>query len=82
MVAQKLYKHKDNTDVAVEVLKFVKVSGKDYARIKVCWWNVVPSHPPYCMNFTQYLTDATIQGNARERQKYPLSKWLSDWEVL
>lgn len=77
----RLYKHVNNKDVAVEVLKFIDVPGKDYAKIKVCWWNIGP-HEPYCMNMTQWLTDASIDGSMKDRKKYSLKKWREEWELL
>ena len=76
-----LYKHINNTDVAVEVIKFFKVPGKDYVKIKVCWWRIGPKKP-YCMNFIQYLTDASIGGNTKDKQKYSLKKWRTEWKKV
>ena len=75
-----LYKHKNNKDVAVEILRFIKIPGKDYARIKVRWWNIGP-HEPFSMMIDQWLTDATIKGNKKERMKYPLTKWEQNWRL-
>ena len=44
-----LLKHDDNTDVAVEILKQFYVARTQTYKFKVRWWNIVPSHPPYCM---------------------------------
>lgn len=77
-----LYKHRNNTDVAVEVVKMIKIPGKRYARIKVRWWNIGNCHAPYSMGLDpQWLTDATIKGNKDQRMKYPLPKWNYDWEI-
>ena len=77
-----IYKHKNNTSVGVEVLRMIRPEGKPYARIKVRWWKLTHNKPMYCMNIEQWLTDATINGPTKERQKYPLSKWKTDWELL
>jgi len=76
----KLYKHINNKDVAVEILKFMRIPGKDYARIKVKWWNIGP-HKSYDMLIQSWLLDATKTGNVRNRGKYPLSKWESEWKL-
>lgn len=77
-----LRKHVRMTSVAAEVIKMVRIPGKDYARIKVRWWKLTHGVPMYCMEISQWLTDATIQGSKRQREKYPLSKWRDDWEIL
>lgn len=78
-----LYKHKNNTDVAVEILSFFQPQGKKYARIKIRWWRIGKDNKPmWCMNYIQNLTDATIRGNTRARQKYPVDKWTNDWVKL
>jgi hypothetical protein len=64
-----LYKHKNNTDVAFEIVKRFYVKEKDLYKIKVCWWNVVPSHKPYCMNIFQTI-------------KIPRTVYYSDWEMM
>jgi hypothetical protein len=73
-----LYIHKNNKDVAVEVLSFLIPSGKKYAKIKIRWWNVGP-HKPYCMGFIAHLTDASLSG--KNKYKYSLEKWDSEWRV-
>lgn len=75
-----LYKHVNNTDVAVEVLSFRRIPKKPYAIIKVVWWNIGP-HKPFCLNIVQHLTDATINGNKKDKIKYPLIKWATDWRL-
>ena len=76
-----LYKHVNNTDVAVELLKFIRIPGKKYARIKVKWYNIGP-HAWYSLGITQWLTDASIVGNKKERGKYSLSKWRTEWQSI
>ena len=34
-----LHQHMNNKDVAVEVIRFIHIKGKDYVRIKVRWRN-------------------------------------------
>ena len=75
----KLFQHINNRDVAVEVLRLVRVPGKTYCRIKVRWWNVGP-HAPYCMGFEQWLTDSSIVGKKKQRQKYPTERWRTEWQ--
>lgn len=76
-----LYRHKNNTDIAAQVLSLFVPPGKAYARIEVMWWNIGP-HEPFCLNFSTKLTDATIKGNKRQRGKYPLEKWKNDWTLM
>ena len=72
-----VYRHKNNRDIAAEVLKMIKIPNKDYIKIKVRWWNIGP-HDPYCMNIVQWLT--TTEGkNMDERRKYPREKWKNEW---
>lgn len=78
----KLYQHMNNTDVAVEVLRLVKIPNKEYYKIRVRWWNVVNTRKRFCFDFEEWLTDASIQGNKRQRQKYPINKWNTEWRLL
>jgi hypothetical protein len=48
-----LLKHIDNQDVAIETLKSYFIKEKQEWSIKVRWWNVGVSHPPWCMNIEQ-----------------------------
>ncbi len=75
-----LYKHKNMTDVAVEVIRIIKIPDKDYYKIKVRWWRLGPK--PYCMEYKQWLTDASICGNKKQKMKYPRSKWRAEWEQI
>ena len=77
-----LFKHKNNTSVAVEVIKMYTPPGKNWAKIHVRWWKLTGGRPMYCMNIDQYLTDATIVGNKEARKRYPLDKWKKDWERI
>ena len=77
-----LYKHRNNKSVAVEVLSYMQVKGKDYARIKIRWWKLLPGGLAFDMRISQRLTDAETIGNMRQRQKYPVSKWKSDWNLI
>ena len=51
-----LRKHKNNTDVAFEVLTVFYVKEKRVYKLKVRWWNIGQSHPPWCMSITQKIT--------------------------
>jgi len=75
----KLYKHIKNTDVAVEVLRFIHIPGKDYVKIKVRWWKI--SGKPYCMNIVQHM-QTTEGSNLKQRRKYPIKKWEEEWEQI
>lgn len=48
-----LYKHVNNTDVAFEVIKKFYIRETQTYKLRVGWWNVVPSHPPYPMRVFQ-----------------------------
>jgi hypothetical protein len=72
----------NNTDVAVEVLRLVKIPNKEYYHIRVRWWNVVNTRKRYCLGFEEWLTDASIRGNKRQRKKYPINKWNKEWRLL
>lgn len=48
-----LYKHKNNTDVAFEIVKKFYVKEKDLYKLKVSWWNIV--HKPWPMQVFQKL---------------------------
>lgn len=79
----KLYKHKNNTDVAAEVIKYFQPHNKDYVRIKVRWWRILNNKPIYCMGFMSKLTTAESYGKPmKERTKYPLKMWNEDWKLL
>jgi len=51
-MSERLRKHIDNTDVAIEVLKLFYIREKDAYSVKVAWWNIGP-HAAYPMNITQ-----------------------------
>lgn len=63
-----LYKHKNNLDVAVEVLKMFYIKEKDCYSIKVEWWNVGKTHTPWSMLIKQ-------------RFKIDRVTWRDDWGV-
>jgi hypothetical protein len=48
-----LLKHKNNTDVAIEILKSFYIREKQEYSLKVLWWNIGQCHEPYCMGITQ-----------------------------
>lgn len=64
-----LWKHKDNRDVAFEVIKSFRPKGKDYINLKVAWWNIGECHEPWPMIITQTI------------KKYPLEKWQKEWSI-
>jgi hypothetical protein len=47
-----LYRHKDNRDLAFQIVKAFYVKSKSLWKLKVMWWNI-GSHKPWCMNHTQ-----------------------------
>ena len=78
----RLYQHMNNTDVAVEVLRLVRIPNKTYCKIRVRWWNVFSTSRKYCLGFEEWLTDASIKGNKKRRIKYPIRKWETEWRML
>ena len=72
-----LYRHKNNRDVAVEVLTIFQPHGKDYARIKVRWWNIGPKC--FDMRIESWLQLADPDLKVKERRKYPMKTWRNDW---
>lgn len=66
MIYPPLYKHKANTDVAVEVIHSQYHEATDDYKLYVYWWNIGP-HTPFNMGVSQHLViDA--------------STWLADWK--
>lgn len=55
-----LYQIAGLKDVVFEIIKYHHFPDSKPHKIKVLWWNVVPSHPPYPMGVKQniQLTDA------------------------
>ena len=51
-----LRKHKNNTDVAMEIIKSFYVKEKDVYKLHVMWWNIGKCHKPWCMGITQKIT--------------------------
>lgn len=49
----RLFKHKNNTDVAFEVNKLFFVKEKRVYKLHVTWWNIGICHDPMEMNITQ-----------------------------
>jgi hypothetical protein len=64
----KLYKHKNNIDVAVQVVKSFYVKEKGLYKMKVNWWNIGVCHAPYDMRIT-------------ERVQIQKHTWLNEWEL-
>lgn len=75
-----LYRHHKFHTVVVEVIKFYKVPGKDYCRIKVRWYSLHPSGP-MDMRIETWLTNDEYGKSSRNRQKYDYNTWINDWEV-
>lgn len=51
----RLYKHKNNTDVAFEILKKFYIKEGDRYSLKIRWWNISRDgkHDPFCMNLVE-----------------------------
>jgi len=62
-----LWKHKNNTDVAIEIRKYFFIRSKALYELKVCWWNIGKYHNPYSMNIEQDI-------------EITLISWLDDWD--
>lgn len=61
-----LYKHRNNTDVAFQIVKSFYVPEKRLYKFTVRWWNIVKSHPPYDMG-------------CQEKLEIPANVWRADW---
>lgn len=49
-----LYRHINNRDVAIRIIKKFYVKETDTFKLRVEWWNVV--HEPTCMNIKQNIS--------------------------
>lgn len=63
----RLLKHRNNTDVAIEILKSFYVKEKHLYKLKVRWWRVSKVNPPRSMGFEQKI-------------EIPKDK-MSEWEI-
>jgi len=64
-----LYKHKNNEDVAAQVLRKTYLIEDDVYELTIMWWNIVKSHEPYNMDIKQTF-------------KIKRDVWERDWELL
>ncbi len=48
-----LYRHRENRDVAIEVLKTFYVEHHKTWKLKVQWWNIGACHEPWPMGIEQ-----------------------------
>jgi hypothetical protein len=62
-----LYKHKNNEDVAVEVLKKFYIPQKRQWKLTIRWWNIGRVHPPWCMGIEEKIT-------------LDQDTWRNDWQ--
>lgn len=53
-----LKKHRNNQDVAIEILKRFFVPEKQVWKLKVRWYRIYRNRPPMCMNIDQRITVA------------------------
>ena len=75
------YKHKNCHSVVVSVVKFIRISKKDYVLIKVRWHAARPNAWPRDIGVETWLTTADSYGKkSRDRRKYPMDLWYKDWE--
>jgi hypothetical protein len=49
-----LHKHRNNTDVAIEILRGFYVAETRVWKLTVRWWNIGP-HKPFCMGIEERL---------------------------
>lgn len=52
----KLYRHRQNQDIAFRVVTRFYIRQKDMWSLKVEWWNIGACHAPHPMTITQRLT--------------------------
>lgn len=64
----KLWKHVNNRDVALQILKSFYVKEKRSYKMKVEWWNIGP-HKAWPMNITQRIV-------------MPVDIWIRDWVCI
>jgi hypothetical protein len=50
-----LYRHKNTTDIAFEILTSLYNHANDTIEFTVIWWNVGKCHTPTCMNIVEDL---------------------------
>jgi len=67
MSSPRLYKHVNNTDVALEVIKSFYVKEKSLWKLKVRWYNIV--HRPTSLGIV-------------EKIQIPRDKWRDEWKLL
>jgi len=67
-ITMKLYKHINNTDVAIDIIKKFYVKEKALWKFKVMWWNVGECHDPWPMNITQQI-------------EIPKEVWEKEWKL-
>lgn len=65
MIKNKFYKHKNNTDVAIQVLQIDDREESDTIVIQALWWNIVSKNHPFAIE-DEFLSI--------------LKKNLKDWE--
>lgn len=51
----KLYRHRNTTDVAIQVLDRKQEENGDW-KLRVMWYNIGWCHAPWCMGLTQDVT--------------------------
>lgn len=62
-----MFKHVNNKDVVLKVLKCFYVKEKRLLKMKVEWWNIGERHRPWPMDITQSV-------------RIPVDDWIAYWK--
>lgn len=69
-----LFKHKNNTDVAIEVIKMRYIPETAVFKIKVLWWNIGLCHAPWPMGLSQNIIVSKDKWRDWERYRWHPTK--------
>lgn len=64
----KLYKHVNNTDVAIQIIREFRVKETGIIKMKIMWWNIGDCHKPYPMLINQKI-------------QVHFTDWVRNWKV-
>lgn len=74
----KLYKHINGNDIAFEITKKYYIKEKRIWKLKVSWWNIGRSHPPFSIGAQDKLQLTRKQLN--EWVPYESTFYLKYWD--
>jgi hypothetical protein len=73
-----LYRHRENSTIAYQILKQFYVKEKDIHKLKVMVWNIGNCHTPWCMSIVDKFELTTAK--LKEFEKMSFGDKLSDSE--